>query len=112
MSKVKLNTADEAYTDGDVITLGSGKTVERYQRSELTDNELADIRSSKGKLAARKICSLVKNIDRRVKNLLANPDQSLTDDERKVLANFLIGNVNSATDKLEGVQAEDSNLPF
>jgi len=120
---------DAFYKDADgkvveakhVITLGTGKDTVRYdtrghvskdaEGKRQVDAEMADIQNSKGKLAARKICALVKEVDRRVKNLLGNPDQTLSEDERTILANFITGTANMATDKLEGVKA-DTSLPF
>lgn len=121
--------ADAHYLDSDgneveakhVITLGTGKATQRFdtrghvskdaEGKRVCDAEMVEVQNGKGKLAARKICALVKEIDRRVKNLLGNPDQVLTAEEREVLANFITGTANMATDKLEGVKA-DNSLPF
>ena len=95
-----------------VITVGTGKDTVRYDKRSMTDAELSEVKNSKGKLAARKICAIIKNVDKRVKNLLTNPDQMLTKDETEILANFITGTANAATDKLEGVTETDAGLPF
>lgn len=117
MSKVKANYNDGVYSDNDgnevkVITEGTGKNTVRWIRSELTENELADIQNTKGKLAARKICALAKEIDKRVKNLLNNQDQKLSEAELEMLSNFLGNTTVSAQDKLAGVAEVDTGLPF
>ena len=101
--------------------MGTGKNTVRYdtrghvskdaEGKRVVDAELAAIRNTKGQLAARKICAMIKEVDRRVKNLLQNPDQSLTDAETELLANFITGTANLATDKLEG-GSTDTSLPF
>ena len=95
-----------------VITVGTGKDTVRYDKRTMTATELETIRNNKGKLAARKICAIIKNVDKRVKNLLTNPDQKLTKDETEILANFITGTANAATDKLEGVTETEAGLPF
>ena len=95
-----------------VITVGTGKDTVRYDKRSMTDAELSEVKNSKGKLAARKICAIIKNVDKRVKNLLTNPDQMLTKDETEILANFITGTANAATDKLEGVTETETGLPF
>ena len=95
-----------------VITVGTGKDTVRYDKRTMTATELETIRNNKGKLAARKICAIIKNVDKRVKNLLTNPDQMLTKDETEILANFITGTANAATDKLEGVTETEAGLPF
>ena len=124
MNKVKLVKATDDklahYLDKDnvemeakfVITVGTGKDTVRYDKRTMTATELETIRNNKGKLAARKICAIIKNVDKRVKNLLTNPDQKLTKDETEILANFITGTANAATDKLEGVTETDAGLPF
>ena len=124
MNKVKLVKATDDklahYLDKDnvemeakfVITVGTGKDTVRYDKRTMTATELETIRNNKGKLAARKICAIIKNVDKRVKNLLTNPDQMLTKDETEILANFITGTANAATDKLEGVTETDAGLPF
>jgi len=105
------------YVDADdnkvaVITEGSGKTVERWIKAELTDDELATIRSGKGHVKARKICKAIKGVDKMVKDLLANADTRLNDDERLTLSQFISGTAVYATDMLEGAEAEEASLPF
>ena len=124
MNKVKLVKATDDklahYLDKDnvemeakfVITVGTGKDTVRYDKRTMTATELETIRNNKGKLAARKICAIIKNVDKRVKNLLTNPDQKLTKDETEILANFITGTANAATDKLEGVTETEAGLPF
>jgi len=124
MNKVKLVKATDDklahYLDKDnvemeakfVITVGTGKDTVRYDKRTMTATELETIRNNKGKLAARKICAIIKNVDKRVKNLLTNPDQMLTKDETEILANFITGTANAATDKLEGVTETEAGLPF
>jgi len=124
MKQIKLIKAtddnDAHYLDADgnemeakhVITVGTGKNTVRYDKRTMSAEELTDTKNAKGKLAARKICAIIKNVDKRVKNLLNNPDQMLTKDETEILANFITGTANAATDKLEGVTETDSGLPF
>ena len=105
------------YTNDDgvkvaVITEGSGKTVKRWIKTDLTATELATIRGGKGHGKGFKICKAMKGILKMVKDLGANADQVLTADERHTLAQFILANANTASDMLEGAAAEEEALPF
>ena len=112
--------------DGRYIQEGNGKelkvgehsimdnaTGDRYLREKLTAEELVTVQSSKGKKAGHKILDVIMDFDRRIKNMLNNPDQRLNDEELQALREFSGKTFDQAMGRLEPkLQRDKPEYPF
>jgi len=101
------------YSSSDILTVGSGKTAERYIKADLTDAEKKSLKTNKGTLALRKLADIISDFDKRVQNAVKNGGIITSEEDREVLANYSIGKVNGAVNALRNVKTDKaSDNPF
>jgi hypothetical protein len=109
--QVTVYTAPDGneYTSSDIITVGSGKTAQRYLKSELTDAEMKQLKSDKGMLVLRKLANVIADFEKRVENAMRNGGVVLSAEDRETLANYAIGKTNSAVESLRKTKSVDAD---
>ncbi len=101
------------YESSDLITLGSGKTTQRFVKADLTDEEIELIETQKGEATLRKICEEVASLAKRIENASKNSGIILEEDKLTATNDFARSMIAGALEKLMGTDTKKGVvLPF
>lgn len=101
------------YESSDIITLGSGKTCQRFVKADLTDAEMEQIETAKGEATLRKICEEVAGLAKRIENASKNSGIIMEQDKLVATNDFARHQIATALEKLMGTETKKGvQLPF